>query len=172
MKEFLLLMVLLVGCIQTGEPAVNKTIEDVTEPVVEEPVGIEPAENTSVAPLPVKNTSNVLTADTVFPEPEFYEFNSTINGSYVVYFFHTESCSACRETYPVIEELGERYPEIIFKNYSIRTGSGSRAYKQFADLYNLSPDKRLVPQVLVNGTIITDRFNIEEKLEPILSGLK
>lgn len=158
------LIILLFGCISAGQEQ-NGAIEN----RIIEPANGPANENKE---QPKQGNDAVLTSETVFPEPEIFEFSRTINGSYVVYFFHSEGCSACRESYPTISELKNKHLEIIFINYSLATASGSRAYAKFADLNNLSRDKRLVPQVYVNGTIITDRFNIEEKLGQILSELK
>lgn len=132
---------------------------------------IENSEKSEIK-IPIEKTTEVMTADMEFPKKTIYEFKKIENGSLVVYFFHSERCIACQETYPIIESLQNKYPNVIFIKYSIRTGSGSSAYKQFADSNNLSNDMRLVPQIYVNGSIITDRFNIEKKLEKILSDYK
>ncbi|MBN1170070.1 hypothetical protein JXA56_03520 [Candidatus Micrarchaeota archaeon] len=162
----LMLIMLLLGCIsvQETEGPINQAIEKKNETVIEATKEIQ-IEAT-------RNEMQVLNSNTVFPEPEVFEFNKTINDSYVVYFFHSPKCSACQESYSIISELKDKYPEIIFINYSLATGSGNRAYIQFAELNNLSRDKRLVPQVYVNGSIITNRYNIGEKLGPLLSELK
>lgn len=118
------------------------------------------------------NQSELLTSETVFPELPVFDFSITKNGSLVVYFFHSPGCSACKASYPLIDELEEKYPDVIFERHDLSNANGTEAYKQFADFKNLSRDKRLVPQVYVNGTVITDRFNIEEKLEPIISEWK
>lgn len=154
-------IILLLGCIPVEEPEGQANIIE----------NEQDAENEEMAEQKA-NEEPVLASETVLPGPEVFEFSKTINGSYVVYFFHSERCSACQESYPIMNELQGKYPGIIFINYSLAKGSGSKAYAEFAELNNLSKDKRLVPQVYVNGTIITDRFNIEEKLGPLLSELE
>jgi hypothetical protein len=52
--------------------------------------------------------------------------------------------------------------------YDLANTSGSEAYGDFAAQHNLSDTQMLVPQVLVNGTILTDRFNINKSLEGII----
>ncbi|MBU0527551.1 thioredoxin family protein [Candidatus Micrarchaeota archaeon] len=175
----IILVVLLFGCIsETSETKIveNETINEA--PVPDLPVEVEEEPPVKVVEENKTNTTNndlhsdVMNSDTVFPEEPFFEFNKTTeNGSMIVYFFHSPGCSACRETYQTIADLEEKYPDIVFINYSLASANGSKAYVQFAEKYNLSTSKQLVPQVLVNDTIITDRFNIEDMLEEILKNI-
>jgi len=87
----------------------------------------------------------------------------------MVYFFYSPGCSACKAIIPEIDGLEASYPDALFLRYDLSTRNGSEAYKQFAQQHNLSSDRMYVPQVLVNGTIITDRFNINQSLEAIIS---
>ncbi len=165
----ILLLLLLSGCVSE----IQETNETINETSVPEP-SVENEEEAQTAAIEENKTNNDLHSDvmnskTVFPEEPVFDFNKTNeNGSMIVYFFHSPGCSACRETYGTIAELEDKYPNILFVNYSLANANGSLAYVQFAEKYNLSASKQLVPQVLVNDTIITDRFNIEEKLENIL----
>jgi len=168
----ILLLLLLSGCVSEIQET-NETINET--PVPELVIEVEedpPAEITEENKTNSTNNdlhSDVMNSETVFPEEPVFDFNRTNeNGSMIVYFFHSPGCSACRETYGTVSELEEKYPDIVFVSYSLANANGSLAYVQFAEKYNLSTSKQLVPQVLVNDTIITDRFNIEEKLEDIL----
>jgi thiol-disulfide isomerase/thioredoxin len=116
---------------------------------------VEPLQNSSAehSTLPKFNFTNVTTA----------------NGTLIVHYFHSTGCVASRALKPEIDKLEKDYPEVLFFRYNIVTQNGSIAYVTFADQYNLSRDKRYVPQVLVNGTIITDRFNINDSLGGIIA---
>lgn len=163
---------LLFGCVsetQGIEIVENKTINDskIFEHEIEAIEG-----NISANSTDNDLHADVMNTDTIFPEEPIFEFNKTAeNGSMIVYFFHSPGCSACRETYQTIADLEEKYPNIVFINYSLASANGSKAYVQFAEKYNLSTSKQLVPQVLVNDTIITDRFNIEDTLEEIIKNI-
>ncbi len=163
------------GCV-TADAKSEATPENTTEPILEENKSSE----TYSEPQPLNNTdeetandtTEAITSETVYPQEPFFDFNYTDeNGTLRVFFFHSPGCSACQDSYPIIRELEEKFPDVEFINYSLATQNGSKAYVKFAQLHNLSTQKQMVPQVLVNGTIITDRFNIEEMLEPLLENL-
>jgi len=86
----------------------------------------------------------------------------------MVHYFYSPGCIASKAISPEIDRLEESYPGVVFLRHDLATINGSYAYKEFAVEYNLSPHKQLVPQVLVDGTVITDRFNINESLEGII----
>jgi thiol-disulfide isomerase/thioredoxin len=171
MKAFVLVLILLMvaGCVAEA----SETTSDNDE------IAVLPESNTSnkttSEPEPIaktNNTTEVITSETEFPKEPVFDLNYTDgNGTLRVFFFHSPGCSACQDSYPIIEELEGKHPEVDFINYSLATQNGSKAYVKFAELHNLSTKKQMVPQVLVNGTIITDRFNIEEKLGPLLQNL-
>lgn len=184
----LLVGILMLGCVsevETSKPNVSEqsnesTITNVTTsngpeaPPVNKTVVVNDNQTVNNATNITTNAStlNVMTTDTVFPEEPIFDFNLTDEqGGWIVYFFHSPACSACQDTYPIIEELEDEYPGVTFINYSLATQNGSKAYVQFAKLYNLSTQKQMVPQVLVNGTILTDRFNIDGQLGPLLENL-
>jgi thiol-disulfide isomerase/thioredoxin len=173
--QLVVICILLAGCVAEEEvvksnQTVNETI--VREESIPEPLNISNNTRPEPVPLPQNDTTEVMTTDTVFPEEPVFNFNYTDrNGTPIVYFFHSPGCSACQDAYPIINDLEIEYPKVIFINYSLATQNGSKAYVQFADLHNLSMQERMVPQVMVNGTIITDRFNIQEKLGSLLENL-
>lgn len=152
----ILMMVLLLGCTaQTSQEPTVKTQSSVALPdTTKISFTSEPMVNYSEGPgIPTFDFSNIT-------DPE---------GRLIVYYFYSPGCVASKAITPVIDLMEQDYPEAVFLRYSLATINGSYAYKEFAAEYNLSPDKQLVPQVLVNGTIITDRFNINESLEPIVA---
>jgi thiol-disulfide isomerase/thioredoxin len=167
MRIFVLaaLAILMLGCAaQEG----SKTPENVSKPSPEEP---EPQKIVNTSNLSFnRTTTDVLTADTKFPEPLKFDFSNktTEDGRLIVYYFKSSGCSACKELQPEIDRLMGKYTEVEWHIHDIVTQNGTIAYTQFADQYNLSPDKRLVPQALVDGSIITDRFNINNSLEGII----
>jgi thiol-disulfide isomerase/thioredoxin len=127
------------------------------------------------------NTSNLSFEREVDPDitdlnvtaPEIPEFDfsniTTPDGKLIVYFFYMETCSACKATMPKIDELETEYQDVVFLRYDLTTTNGSYAYKDFAGQYGLDKSQMYVPQVLVNGTIITDMFNINDSLEEIVA---
>ena len=119
---------------------------------------------------PTQNSSGVLMADTKFPEPMHYDFSNitTLDGKLIVYYFHNRYCGACKELQPKMDILEKKYTNVFWLNYDLAETNGSDAYLAFAGQFNLSMQQRLVPQVLVNGTIITDQFNISDRLEPLI----
>jgi thiol-disulfide isomerase/thioredoxin len=100
-----------------------------------------------------------------------YDFSPTHDreGRLIVYFFFSPRCSASRAIIPEIDILESEYPDALFLRYNLSMDNGSEAYRQFAEQHNLSNDEMYVPQVLVNSTIITDRFEINESLEGLLN---
>ena len=161
-----LAMVLLLGCAQeesggTGNNATGATIKNTAAAYAPAAGGATPA--------PTANTTGVMMADYKPPElppaPQFDFSNVTSpNGTLMVYYFHSSKCSACQVLQPEIEKLEAKYTDVIWLDYDITTQNGRDAYDAFAAQKNLSPKEQLIPQVLVNGTIITDRFHINDTL--------
>lgn len=172
MKLFMAVLILavLAGCVAEEPPAAPSAV---VEPLVQNnttAVAAPPPQE--VLPPPENNTTEVMNSETVFPPEPVFDFNYTDeNGTLRVFFFHSPGCSACQDSYPIMRDYEKEFPGVIFINYSLATENGSKAYVKFAELHNLSTQKQMVPQVLVNGTIITDRFNIEEELGPLLENL-
>jgi hypothetical protein len=111
----------------------------------------------------------IMTTDTVFPELPSYDFNRTTqDGKLVVYYFYLPHCVASQALRPEMDRLEAGYDGVLWVEYDITTQNGSKAYQDFAGMYNLSVKERLVPQVLVNGTVITDRFNINSTLGSLI----
>jgi len=118
-----------------------------------------------------RNVSDVVNTDTeFFKRPEF-DFSEITNGSgaLIVYYFYTPHCSACKALAPEIERLEADHPEVEWRKYDITSQNGSYAYQDFANQTVLNQSQRMVPQALVNGTVITDRFNINRTLGGIIS---
>lgn len=162
------MLMLLAGCvadtpeqIQNEEGPTVAADENISNLTVPEP---EPQ-------IQSNGTVDTVGEETPPPEPAF-DFNYTDgNGTLRVFFFHTPACSACQDTYPAMEELEGKFPNVEFINYSLATQEGREAYVKFAELHNLSNGEQMVPQVLVNGTILTDQFHIKDELEPLLQNL-
>jgi len=117
-----------------------------------------------------RNASDVMNDNTTFPEEPTYDFSNltTPEGRLIVYYFYSSYCGACNALRPEIDKLRAEYPQVTWHEYDLTKEEGSNAYEAFANQKNLSTEKRLVPQAYVNGTIITDRFNINDSLEGIL----
>ncbi len=128
--------------------------------------------NSSTAPPahPVVNTSDVLKSNYTPPELPKFDFSNktTADGRLIVYYFFSPRCDACKALRPEIDKMEARYTNVKWLEYDITTQNGTWAYDAFATENNLSIKQRLVPQVLVNGQIITDRFNINSTLPGIL----
>jgi thiol-disulfide isomerase/thioredoxin len=118
-----------------------------------------------------RDTSGVMNTDTEFPKPPVFDFSPVkdADGKLIVYYFYSPNCVASKAIAPEIDRMEAAYSGVDFIRYDITTQNGTLAYVEFAKEYNLSTDQRLVPQVLVNRTIITDRFNINDSLEGIIS---
>jgi thiol-disulfide isomerase/thioredoxin len=116
---------------------------------------------------------DIMTTDTVFPVPLHYDFTNktTPDGRTIVYFFYSTHCSACQAILPEIDKLKTRFSSVEWVEYDITTKNGTTAYHDFAEQMNLTPKQEYVPQVFVNGTIITDRFNINSTLGSLLENL-
>lgn len=116
-----------------------------------------------------RNASDVMNTNTTFPETQNITFDfsniTTPDGRLIVYYFYSSGCSACKALRPEIDRLEAGYPDVLWLEYDIAHENGSIAYKQFAAQHNLSMQQKYVPQVLVDGIIITDRFNINKSLE-------
>jgi thiol-disulfide isomerase/thioredoxin len=119
-----------------------------------------------------RDVSDVLNTDSKNIENPNFDFSNITDteGRLIVHFFYLPKCSACLGIKPEIDRLESAYPDTVFKRYDLTTPNGSVAYNTFANQLNLSKSQRYVPQVLVNGTVITDRFNINSTLETIVKG--
>jgi len=105
------------------------------------------------------------------PKPKaHYNFSAVTNatGSLIVYYFHSAECSACKAFAPDMAAIENRHPEVEFRDYDLATTNGSTAYGDYVAQYNLTPAQQYIPQTLVNGTVITDMFNINATLEGII----
>ena len=124
--------------------------------------------------IPNQTTNDVMMSNTTFPEPPKFNFSNitTPDGRLIIYYFYSPYCEAAKEIRPEITKLETRYRNMLWLEYDITTQNGTLAYMEFATEYNLSTKQRLVPQALVNGTIITDRFNINKSLEEIIVSFK
>lgn len=114
-----------------------------------------------------RNASDVMTNTIRFPDVPQYDFTNTttLDGRLIVHYFYSSHCGACTALRPEIEKLKTEYGTVEWLEYDLGDSGGNAAYLAFAARYNLSAQQRFVPQVLVNGTIITDRFNINDSLE-------
>jgi thiol-disulfide isomerase/thioredoxin len=119
-----------------------------------------------------RDVSDVMNTNTTFPEPMESEADfsniTAADGGLIVYYFHSSGCSACKILRPEIDKLETKYPEVLWLEYDLADANGSQAYRNFAAQHNLSTQQMYVPQALVNGTILTDRFNINKSLEGII----
>jgi len=127
----------------------------------------------SPVPLPIRKTTDVLTADRNFTERVHYNYSNrtTGDGRQIIYYFYLPHCSACMTIKPDVERLKAAYTGIFWIEQDISTPEGRAAYDDFAVQMNLSRDKLYVPQVLVNGTIITGWPDINSSLEGIIKVL-
>ncbi|MDD5171570.1 MAG: thioredoxin family protein [Candidatus ainarchaeum sp.] len=119
-----------------------------------------------------RDASDVMNTNTTFPEPVDVEVDfsniTTSDGRLIVYYFYSSGCSACKALRPEIDRLEVEYTEVVWLEYDLVNESGGDAYRDFAEQHNLSTQQMYVPQALVNGTILTDRFNINQSLEGII----
>ncbi len=174
-------LVLLAGCIQNGgaRQAETAAVGPAGSAGDGAPTGLQKTPdngttdngtNTGTVRPPVLNTKDVMMADYVPPEIVHYDFSNVTDadGSLIVYYFHLPGCTACMSIQPEVERLGVAYPGVAWMDYDLATQNGSAAYRDFAAQRNLSTVERLVPQVLVNGTVITGRFAINATLENII----
>ncbi|MBI5223540.1 hypothetical protein HY990_03885 [Candidatus Micrarchaeota archaeon] len=124
--------------------------------------------------LPSNSSPAYMMSDFQFPKPPVFDFENKTNssGSMRVLFFYSPLCEASRATVPLIETLNSKYPGFAYEEYNIASQNGSLAYVSFADSYHLNSSLRMVPQILINGTILTDRFNIADHLEPYIIALE
>lgn len=195
MRALIAVMILLLGfgCLDQQNPA-NQTTADQTIPnqsapnqtttdntgsgsdsgsvIGEEQNGqTQPYVNTSGIYFE-RNVSDVMNANTTFPEPEniTYDFSNmtTEDGRLIVYYFHSSACSACKALRSDIDRLEAKYPDVLWLEYDLVDDEGHNAYNQFAAQRNLTTQQMYVPQVLVDDTVITDIFNINQSLEGLI----
>ena len=164
----LFVAMLISGC---ASPEAKPEADGAEPPAAQQQAQEKPVSTSNLSFSREFDTEEILVPETKFPETPTFNFSNitTADGRLIVYYFMSSGCIASRELQPEIDRLQGRYPKIEWHTYDILTQNGTWAYLAFADQYGLSPDKRMVPQVLVNGTIITDRFNINESLEGIIS---
>lgn len=165
-------LLLLLGCASQGtDNAVVGAPESNASTPETQPV--QPPVNTSGLSFG-RDAGGVMDADTNFTEPErpHFDFSAITNGDgkLIVYYFYSPKCAACKALAPEMERMEAEHSEAEFMRYDLSTKNGSYAYQDFAAQHNLSTQQMLVPQALVNGTILTDRFNINNSLGGIISG--
>ncbi len=162
-----LFLALLLGCVAQETENKNTSNETSNQLITTEKPRQPPVQQQQPLLPPTQNTMDVLTTETEFPEIPKFNFSNTTtsDGRLIVYFFFSPYCVASKAIRPEIDKLEDKYPDVDWEEYDIATQNGTYAYLDFAEQYNLSKEKRLVPQVLVNGIIITDRFNINKSLD-------
>ncbi len=153
----------------SAQPASGSGAENLENQTVVRPEPVSPPPDTSNLSF-TREADDVMNTETELPGVPDFEFPATEEGRLVVHFFYSKYCVASQAILPEIDRLEASYPDVEFRRYDITTQNGTWAYVDFADGFNLSTEKRLVPQVLVNGTILTDRFNINSSLEGIITG--
>lgn len=168
---FIIVASAMLGC--TNQQAEQSAVQN-TQP--QEQNRTEPEETSLPPPSTAnlsfgRNASDVLNTDTKFFEKPQFNFSEVIttDGRLIVYYFYSPHCTACIALRPEIDRLESKYADVEWKEFDLTTQNGSWAYQDFAAALNLSQQERFVPQILVNGTIITDKFNINRTLEGILA---
>jgi thiol-disulfide isomerase/thioredoxin len=164
----LIIVLLVAGCVGDAEQTENKTLPIENISVVDNGTQNQTTEQQNIT------TQNKTERVAEEQKPTLFDFKNvtTESGGLIVHYFHSSGCVASIALNPEIDKLEKNYPDVLFARYDIFTQNGTQAYLAFADQYNLSRDLRLVPQVLVNGTIITDRFNINDSLEGMIQGFE
>ncbi len=178
-----LALVLLLGCTGQAPPGANNTTQPPAPQPTPQPSGggygysppVNTTQNDTLAPSVADNASNnssppVMNTSFVPPKPPTYNFTNvtTADGRLIVYYFFSPRCGACAALRPDMDRLEAKYPNVDWQEYDLTTQNGTLAYIEFADENNLSAKQRLVPQVLVDRRIITDRFNINGTLEGVI----
>lgn len=160
--KFLMLVfgLLLLGC----------TTQQTTQPAEQNQTNIGQIEYVNTSGLGFNRSADVLNANSTFEKRPEYNFTNitTQDGKLIVHYFYLPKCPSCIAIKPEIDDLEAIYPNVVFIRYNLATVNGSWAYKDFSDQYGLNKTQMYVPQVLVNKTIITDRFNINSSLENII----
>jgi thiol-disulfide isomerase/thioredoxin len=166
---FLSVTILLLGC--AARAPVEGTPGNAHQP--------EPTANSDSAPPPPstanlsfsRDASDVMNTETKPFTPPRFDFTNvtTSDDRLIVNYFYSKYCSACQALRPEIDRLEGEYAKVEWREYDITTQNGTYAYQQYANEAGLNQSQRLVPQVLVNGTVITDRFNINSSLEGIIA---
>ncbi len=115
---------------------------------------------------------DLFTSETPLPKMPTFNFTNVTSpeGKLMVYYFYSSACGACRAIQPEIIALSVKYNKTTeWQFYDLTIVNGTLGYVAYADWKGLNNSQRMIPQVMVNGTLITDRFNIHEKLEPMLA---
>lgn len=179
---FIVMAVLLFGCIREQSGAENGQARNSSAEAIQEAHAnasgtqgqvsgtknqTNLTQNSSVIPLPQLDTTGVMMADFVPPpKPSFDFMNATgQDGRLVISFFYLPRCSACLTIRPEIDKLKSKYPKAIWNEYDISNQTGRWAYDAFVAQRNVSLDRQYVPQVLINGVIITTWMDINATLE-------
>lgn len=177
---FVIITAAMLGCTTKNET--NDT-QGTTPPQNPEHQNTEPQANGTLPsepespPLPdtsnlsyTRNVSDVINTDTeFFKRPEF-DFSHITNGSgaLIVYYFYSPHCSACMALRPEMDRMEANFSDVEWREYDITSQNDTYAYQDFANFTGLNHSQRMVPQALVNGSVITDRFNINRTLGGII----
>ena len=124
-----------------------------------------------VTPPPTQNTTGVMMADyTPPPMPQFDFTNKTnADGNLIVYYFYLPHCSACLTIKPDMDKLKTEFPQAVWQEYDISTQTGRWAYDNFSAQMSLNASQIYVPQVLVDGVVITTWPTINDTLKGNIS---
>lgn len=170
---FVIITAAMLGCTTKGETNGAQGTAPPQNPEPQTPEQKEP----EPPPLPdtsnlsfTRNVSDVVNTDTeFFKRPEF-DFSHVTNesGALIVYYFYSPHCSACMALRPEIERMEANHTDVEWREYDITSQNGTYAYQDFANYSGLNQSQRMVPQAFVNGSVITDRFNINRTLEGII----
>lgn len=185
MREYLpvlLVITLLFGCTANQPNSGVKVYENnsttfVNQTTIEPPIQIQNNSSSSQTNNITNQTNTTNSTQTnssmkvTYPlQPPVYNFSNvtTSDGRLIVYYFFNSHCGACAAIRPQIDRLESIYTNVDWQEYDLATENGSWAYVEFADQYNLTLKQRLIPQVLVNGTILTDRYSINSTLGDLI----
>jgi len=101
-----------------------------------------------------------------------YDFSETHtkDGKLIVYFFHSPTCNSCKAIYPEVERIAKQYwNQTEWIDFDLNVPDDKNRYFQFYRQFNVTPERSGTPTILVNGTVLWGRYEINDSLEGIIN---
>ena len=95
----------------------------------------------------------------------FIEHNAGVSDACQIKHFYSNTCPACMQLEPWLNEFKKRYPEVLFTSYEAH-GNWYQAQRELANReYGLN--STLVPSMYICGTVLQGVDVIEKTFEPM-----
>ena len=107
-----------------------------------------------------------------FSQTAEYDFSPVrnVDGKLIVYFFYSPNCPSCKAILSDVERIAKHYwNETDWRDFDLTVSKKKEQYFQFYKQYNLTWNRSGTPMILVNGTVLWGRYEINDSLERMIT---